>query len=204
VCGGFYGDAPGFYEKVFAVGWDGEQKAKAPQLAHHAIVDRIQTTNSIAWTLDGRRMYLADSAAKTIWTHSYDPQAPRLLSDRQVLCKYPPDQDFVPDGSCVDSDGFLWNAVWCHGDEPGKVHRIDPATGDVVLTVRMPDLVSQVSCCCFGGQDLDVLFITTAREGRDRAAQPRAGDLYAVKLAGVRGRPESRFQVPPSVWREAA
>jgi L-arabinonolactonase len=197
VCGGFYGDTEGYHEKVFSVGWDYHHPLEdgTAQLAHEAIVDRIQTTNSIAWTLDGRRMYLADSAAKTIWTHEYDPEAPSPLSDRRVLCSYSGEEGFVPDGSCVDAEGYLWNAVWCHGEHSGKVHRIHPGTGQVVLTVRMPDLVSQVSCCCFGGRNLDILFITTAREGRDPMTQPHAGDLFAAKIPGVRGRLESRFKV---------
>jgi sugar lactone lactonase YvrE len=60
----------------------------------------------------------------------------------------------------------------------------------------MPDETSQVSCCCFGGPNLDILFITTAGEGKAAASkEPHAGGLYAIKLDGVKGRLEHRFQI---------
>ena len=74
------------------------------------------------------------------------------------------------------------------------VNRIDPTTGKVVFTVHMPDSTSQVSCCCLGGKDLDILFITTAAEGRDGDKEPHAGGIYAAKV-GVQGRKEGRFIV---------
>lgn len=66
----------------------------------------------------------------------------------------------------------------------------------MIFTVHMPDTTSQVTCCCFGGLDLDILFITTASENRDAAAEPDAGGLYAVKLP-FKGTLESRldFQI---------
>jgi L-arabinonolactonase len=188
VCGAFYGECPDNYESVFSVGQNKDDGA----LLHTSIVDRIQTTNSINWTLDGTRMFLADSPAKTIWTYAYDPET-SALSDQQVLCTYPEEESCNPDGSCVDAEGYLWNAVWSLGESPGMVRRIHPESGQVVMTVRIPDAVSQVSCCCFGGKDLQILFITTACDGRDAAAQPHAGALYAVRLP-YRGCPENRLK----------
>jgi L-arabinonolactonase len=188
VCGGFYGDSPDNYEQVFSV----SQREEGGALSHSPILDGIQTTNSINWTMDGERMYLADSPAKTIWTYAYDPET-SALSDKRVLCTYSKEETFNPDGSCVDSEGYLWNAVWSTGESSGMVHRIHPESGQVVLTVLLPEIVSQVSCCCFGGADLDILFITTACDGTDGASQPHAGALYGVKLP-FHGRHESRLK----------
>jgi L-arabinonolactonase len=101
----------------------------------------------------------------------------------------------VPDGSCVDADGYLWSATWWNGIQGSRVRRIDPATGKVVFEVHTPDGTSRVSCCCFGGPNLDILFITTAGEGSDATKEPHAGGLYAIKLEGVKGKLEHRFQI---------
>lgn len=189
VCGGFHGDKPEFYEKVFSVAQQEDGK-----LVHAPIVDKIQVTNSICWNLDGSRMFLGDSPAQTIWTYAYDFETGKL-SDKKVLNVKQKDekQTFVPDGSCVDAEGFLWNAVWNYGDAPSTVQRIDPSSGKVVYTVHMPDHTSQVSCCCFGGDNMDILFITSAACNREAEKQPHAGALYAAKVP-FKGVKESRLK----------
>jgi sugar lactone lactonase YvrE len=72
------------------------------------------------------------------------------------------------------------------------VNRIDPSTGEVVFTVNMPDSTSQLSCCCPGGKDLDLLFITIASLATDIANEPHAGAIYAATV-GVKGTKEARF-----------
>ena len=97
--------------------------------------------------------------------------------------------------SVVDSQGFLWNATWCAGKCTGMIDRIDPSTGNVVFTVHLPDETSEASCCCFGGENLDILFITTAHEDIDPSSEPHSGGLYAVKLPhGMTGCKEKRFR----------
>ena len=183
ICGGYYGDVPGNKMKVYRVA------EKDGNLTHTPIVDSIEVTNSIHWTPDGRTMYLADSPTRSIQTYEYSDG---VISNPQPFHSKP-EEDAVPDGSCVDAEGYLWNAVWRSGMGPGMVQRIDPITGTVVFTVHMPDTTSQCSCCCFGGPDLDILFITTAHEHRDVAKEPHAGGLYAVKLP-FKGKLESRFR----------
>ena len=216
VCGGYYGGggANNNKEKVFKVeqrrkggGGGAGDAGEEMELFHEPIVNEIQTTNSICWTLDGKRMYLADSETREIHSYAYNVDgsgaSSSILSDKKLLHEKPADDKCVPDGSCVDSQGYLWNAVWCTGEAKGMVVRIDPGTGHVVYTVHVPDLVSQVSCCCFGGTDLDILFITTARDGRDAQVQPHAGALYAARVP-FKGRPESRlkFAVPAACAAE--
>lgn len=184
VCGGFFADNPEFTEKVFKVEQIGGK------LFHHPIVDEIQGTNGICWSLDGKTMYLADSPTQKIHTYAYDADSGTLSQKKLFNEKH--EKDMVPDGSCVDSEGYVWNAVWCHGDSPSTVQRLHPETGKCVYTVHMPDSTSQVSCCCFGGKDLDILFITSAAVGRDVAKQPHAGSLYAVRVP-FKGRKESRL-----------
>jgi sugar lactone lactonase YvrE len=55
--------------------------------------------------------------------------------------------------------------------------------------------VAAATMCAFGGEDLDVLYVTTAAQrltDAELAHQPRAGSLFALDV-GVRGLPEPRF-----------
>jgi sugar lactone lactonase YvrE len=55
--------------------------------------------------------------------------------------------------------------------------------------------VQRPTSCAFGGENLDILYVTSASfnlSEQQRAAAPLAGSLFAVD-AGVKGLPEPRF-----------
>ena len=59
----------------------------------------------------------------------------------------------------------------------------------------IPLPVANPTCCCFGGAELDTLYITSARQRltpEQLMDQPLAGSLFSVR-PGVKGLPESRF-----------
>ena len=183
ICGGFYGDIQDCKVKVYSVTLDKDKK-----LQHAPILDNIQVTNSLAF--DDNKLFFCDSPTKQI--HVYDYTDGGIPSSPCLLYTWP-DVGF-PDGSCVDSEGFLWNCIWRKGSGPGRVQRLDPTTGKVDYIVHMPDTTSQVTCCCFGGTDLDVLFISTASIDRNLQKEQNAGAVYAVKVPFT-GRPERRFDL---------
>lgn len=181
ICGGYYGDLEGMYMKVYKV------EFVNGKLIHEPILDKIQVTNSTCWSPDGRTMYLADSPTQTIFQYDYDLDH-GTISNKKVFRKL---DIGVPDGSCNDSQGNVWNAVWRSGEGQSFVQCTNQH-GEVIYTVELPDNTSQLTCCCFGGPHLDVLFISSASVGVDVKREPFAGSLYAVKL-GVRGRSETRL-----------
>ena len=185
VCGGCASsDSP---LKVYKCEYDPAAKG----LRHSVIYNKIQTTNSICWSNDGQKMYLADSPHRNIRQFDYNLREGTICNEKVIHKK----EYGFPDGSVVDSQGFLWNATWREGKGTGMVDRIDPSTGDVVFRVNLPDNTSEASCCCFGGKYLDILFITTAHENIDPESEPHAGGLYAVKLpSGITGCQEKRFR----------
>lgn len=153
--------------------------------APRPLASGVRIANSIAFSPDGRRMYFADTPTKIIRAYDYDLDSGELSGERMFAAVQGPGS---PDGSTVDSDGCLWNAEW----GGARVVRYTP-DGRVDRVVDLP--CSQVTCCAFGGDKLDWLFVTTARTGLDAAAlarEPHAGELFAVD-ASVRGLADTPF-----------
>ena len=93
-----------------------------------------------------------------------------------------------PDGLTVDSQGFIWSARW----DGWRIERYDPQ-GKLERSIPMP--VMRPTSVMFGGPNLDVLYITSARmefTPEELTKQPLAGDLFAMQV-DVKGLPEARF-----------
>ena len=149
----------------------------------------IHTTNGLAFSPDGKRMYFADSNpnVRTIWQCDYDvatgEPGPRevFFDTRQVAGR--------PDGGTIDSQGCYWQA----GVSGWQVYRISPA-GEVLMTIDMP--IERPSKPMFGGKNLDILFVTSLGVGLTAGTEDRqkeAGSLFAITGLGVRGIAETRF-----------
>lgn len=152
-----------------------------PDLTTTQVLEGVHIPNTMAVTADGRTLLLADSRLQTIFAHDV-----AHLHRRRVFART--DGDVAPDGSALDSEGYLWNAQW----GGGRLVRYAP-DGSVDRFVAMP--VSQPTCCAFGGPDLATLYVTSAREGlseAELARQPLAGSLFAFR-PGVRGLPLPAF-----------
>jgi len=140
--------------------------------------------NSLAFSPDGGRMYFADTMRHILWAYDYDPASGAATNER-VFADAGAGR---PDGSCVDAEGCLWNAEY----GGWRLVRYTPA-GKVDRVVEVP--VANPTCCCFGGEDLGTLYVTTARQRlspEELARQPLAGSLLALR-PGVQGLPEGRF-----------
>ena len=63
-----------------------------------------------------------------------------------------------------------------------------------MLRIRMP--VPRPTSCCFGGANLDTLYVTSASVRLNEAAlasAPLSGSLFSIRIPGVRGLPETTF-----------
>ena len=151
-----------------------------------AVDDGIWVANGVCWSPDERRMYLADSHVKTIFVYEFDLAA-GTIGPRRVFATMG-DRPGVPDGSSVDAEGFIWNAVF----DGSCLLRYAP-DGRVNRIVQLP--VSRPTACAFGGADLATLYLTTARfrlAPERLAAEPLAGGLLARDVGG-KGLPEPLY-----------
>jgi sugar lactone lactonase YvrE len=155
-----------------------------PDRACHVMADGIWLTNTVAFSPDDRALYVGDSHLKTIFRYDFDLAAGTIANRRPFAVI----DHGIPDGSCVDADGFLWNAQF----DAGQVVRYAP-DGRIDRTIALP--VTRPTSCTFGGADLATLFVTTATfrlSEAERAAQPLAGGVLAID-AGVTGLPDALF-----------
>ena len=144
--------------------------------------DGICITNGPCMSPDGKTFYHTDTLAKTIW--AYDVDADGDLTHKRVFAQVEIENAW-PDGSVVDSQGYLWTALW----GGFGVLRISP-DGEIVDKIALP--APNVTKPCFGGPNLKTLYFTTARKGlsdEDLAAYPEAGGLFAVDV-DVAGQPQ--------------
>jgi L-arabinonolactonase len=141
----------------------------------------ISISNSLCWSRDGTQMYFTDSPRRTIWRYAFADGAP--TGEPEIFATTTGDR--YPDGSCIDADDYLWNAQW----GSGEVVRYRP-DGSIERRIKVP--VSQPSCVAFGGADLTLLLVTTARVDLSPdalSAQPLAGALFVFQT-DVAGLPE--------------
>lgn len=149
----------------------------------------LSIPNSLAFDAARHRIYFGDTRAHLIWV--CDQADDGSIANRRVFAEV--SQPARPDGSCVDSDGNLWNAVYAGG----RLHQYSP-DGDLLRSVDIP--VTHPTCVSFGGAGLRTLFVTSAMEplsddGRRR--EPLAGHVLALDI-GATGRPEHRLPTFPT------
>jgi sugar lactone lactonase YvrE len=158
-----------------------------PDLTVTPMVEGVTISNGIGWSLDDRTMYYIDSPTLGVDAFDYD-LATGAIERRRRLATIP-DGLGDPDGLVVDSEGFIWVALF----GGGRLHRYSPR-GELERSVGLP--ASQPTKPAFGGPDYSELYVTSAWEGlgeQERDAEPAAGALMRLR-PGVRGLPANEFR----------
>ena len=121
-------------------------------------LDKIESNlgipNTFIWNPDNTKFYFTDSMEEIIYSYDFDKESGEITNKTNFATF----DRGIPDGSTMDSEGFVWNCRW----GGSCVVRFDPL-GRVDRVLEVP--VENVTNCVFGGKDLKTLFITTARQG---------------------------------------
>jgi sugar lactone lactonase YvrE len=147
------------------------------------VLEKVTISNGVGWSPDNTRMYFADTPTGLVDVFDYDLATGAVTSRRHLV-----DVDGSPDGLCVDADGCVWVALW----GGGQVRRYTP-DGKLDRTITVP--ANLTTACCFGGDRLTDLYITTARVGMSEdelAQQPLSGSVFVAPNAGS-GLPSTVF-----------
>lgn len=138
--------------------------------------DGYVVANGPTFSPDGKTLYVNETMNGDIFSFDCEPATGRL-SNKRSFAKIS-QEDGLPDGICMDTQGGLWVAlVTC-----GRVRRYLPS-GAVDLELEVP--CPTVTSVCFGGKENTTLFITTGTILMDEptlATHPLSGSLFSVEV----------------------
>jgi sugar lactone lactonase YvrE len=140
--------------------------------------DLFGITNTFVWP-NKNTLITADTLKNLIYSYEINPEG--LLENRKTLV-----QEFprgLPDGSCMDAEGFIWN---CRVVGGSCLIRFAPS-GVVDRIMELP--CTWPTSCTFGGPNLDRLYVTSARftmTDQHLKENPQEGGLFSMDV-GVQG-----------------
>lgn len=133
--------------------------------------------NGIVWNLKGDKMLYIDSARSVVEEYDYDATTGDIKFNRTLVTVS--EQPGLPDGMTIDDEDNIWVAIW-----GGKsVIKYNGKTGEIMEKIEIPAL--NPATCTFGGENQDVLYINTARDGMSEEQlkeYPLSGSLFKVQL----------------------
>lgn len=135
--------------------------------------------NTLLWNEAGDRVICGDTLDESLHLHCITDDG-RLIDRKTWVGPHPRG---VPDGSAMDSEGYVWNARW-----GGHCLLRFAPDGCLDRVVELP--VSHPTSCVFGGPDLTHLYVTSARPGE--AANELDGAVLKADV-GIVGLPCTRF-----------
>ncbi len=151
------------------------------QVSFKKMQDSVTISNGIIWSLDEKTMYYIDTKRGNVRAYDYDKSTGDISNERVVITVS--DTLGYPDGMTIDHEGMLWIALW----NGNCVSRWNPNTGELLQTIPVP--AHNISSCAFGGENLDILYITSAKVDmteEELKAKPNSGGVFKV-VPGVKG-----------------
>ncbi len=162
--------------------WDG----KALQLKQ----GNAMVANALAFSPDGLTVYWADTPQHTIWAWDFDGATSAMTNQRIFKQFAPKPEGWVsgmpanagyggrPDGAAVDKQGNLWVAMF----EGKRVVQLSPM-GQELQSIEAP--VTTCTMPAFGGDDMQTLYLTSARHNRsteELAREPHMGCVFSLRV----------------------
>ncbi|HEV2514349.1 MAG TPA: SMP-30/gluconolactonase/LRE family protein [Devosia sp.] len=143
--------------------------------------DGLGISNTLCWSPAGDRFYFGDTLENELYEYDFASADASVRNERSYFAGF---DRGLPDGSSIDSEGYVWNCRF----GGGCIVRVSPL-GQVDRVVEMP--VQNVTTCTFGGPDLKTLFVTSASIVSPRGNR-LAGSLFSMQV-DVPGMAENRY-----------
>ncbi|MCW5296744.1 SMP-30/gluconolactonase/LRE family protein [Herbaspirillum lusitanum] len=147
------------------------------------MADGLIVQNGLAWSPDGKTMYLSDShpSRRLVWAFDYDVDS-GTPSRRRVFADLNHHRG-RPDGAAMDVDGCYWICA----NDAGCVLRFTP-DGKLDRTIELP--AKKPSMCAFGGDDMKTMIVASISLGAP-TGDDGAGRIWTLNpgVAGMRDAP---------------
>lgn len=144
------------------------------------VFDGLKISNGLCWSPDSKHMYHSDSPRNEIYVYDFNAVTGQV-GQRRIFART--QAGHYPDGAITDSEGFVLSAQW----GGSQINRYHPS-GELDGVLEVP--VTQPTCMTFAGDDLDLLCITTAKEGLSAEELQRQGEagnvlIYQTSFTGL-------------------
>ncbi len=149
------------------------------------LLSGVTVSNGLAWY--SSFFYYIDTQTQRVDVFDYDIDRGDIKNQRIAFSLEA--FEGYPDGMTIDSDGNLWIAFY----DGQCVRCFERESGICLCKISLP--VPRVTACWFGGDVLNDLYITTAREGLSKEElekYPFSGSLFKITLP-YRGLPTNSF-----------
>jgi sugar lactone lactonase YvrE len=146
--------------------------------------------NALAFSPDNKTVYWADTPQHTIWAWDFNSTTV-AMSNQRIFKQFTPKPEGWtsglphnggyggrPDGAAVDVQGNLWVAMF----EGKRVVQLSPS-GVELQSIEAP--VTTCTMPAFGGDDLQTLYLTSARHNRsanETAREPLMGCVFSMRV----------------------
>lgn len=159
---------------------DGQLTRLDPDGRFTVVEKDIHIANGPCISADGRTMLHTDSGLDSVYSYRLSPQGE--LMDKRLWKRFGGKQG-TPDGMTLDAQGNVWIAFW-----GGACLRQFTPDGALLQRLDLPAL--QITCMAFGGDDMQSLVVTSARNGltpAQLAQYPASGSVFLLRpgVAGV-------------------
>ncbi|CAI9736746.1 regucalcin-like isoform X1 [Octopus vulgaris] len=163
-------------------------------LSIHAVRDKINISNGMAWTSDDKTMFYTHSLPRKVFSYDYDITTGEI-SRKQVVFDFEGKEFLdsgIPDGMTIDVNDKIWLACF----STSQILQIDPETGKILKSVKFP--ASQITSFFFGGPNYDELYVTSSAdeltEKQLQNEEKLAGSVFKVTELGAKGKAAAVFQ----------
>jgi len=151
---------------------------------YRSILDDITLSNGMGWSPDAQYFYYIDSVPGVLKRFDYDLYTGHISNPKDLITF--DSSSGIPDGMSMCSDGKIVIALW----DGGRIE-IYEQSGEKVSEITLG--VSRPTSCTFAGPNRDILIVSTASQGIDRADEPLAGKILAVTGTGLSGLPTQQY-----------
>jgi sugar lactone lactonase YvrE len=152
--------------------------------SYRSILDDITLSNGMGWSPDAQYFYYIDSVPGVLKRFDYDLHTGQISNPKDLITF--DSSSGIPDGMSMSSDGKIVIALW-----DGRRIEIYEPSGEKVSEITLG--VSRPTSCTFAGPNRDILIVSTASQGIDRADEPLAGKILAVTGTGLIGLPTQQY-----------